>query len=197
MEYRLNKDMLLSYMVQWDAFLKRKVHCIACGGTAMTLLGIKASTRDIDFMVPNKKEYNYLISTIQQLGYKPVRGSGWARPKEDFIFDIFSGNHIHTTELLTSPLKEGRHTLIKELAHIYLGVLNDYDLIVSKLFRGAAVDFEDTLQLMAAHEKNIVWDALKSHFFEMLKYHSVGEDRMRGNWDTFETRWKKGKENGK
>lgn len=193
MENRLNTDMLLTYLAQWDRFLKRKVHCIACGGTAMTLLGIKASTRDVDFMVPDKKEYDYLTRTISQLGYKNVRGAGWARTGEPFIFDLFAGNHIHTTELLMSPLEEGRHALIKELAHIYVGVLNDYDLIVSKLFRGDAVDFQDTLQLMTEHESRIDLKALREHFFEMLKYHSVGEDRIKGHWDTFETRWKKEK----
>lgn len=192
MEYRLNPELLLSYLAQWDTFLKRKVHCIACGGTAMTLLGVKASTRDVDFMVPDKKEYDYLIRTIRQLGYKNVRGNGWARDDEPFIFDLFAGNRIHTTELLDNPLERGRHTLIKEFAHIYLGVLNDYDLIVSKLFRGDAVDFEDTLQLMAAHKDSIDFRKLKEHFLEMLNYHTVGEERVKGHWETFEARWQKG-----
>lgn len=193
MEYRLDTNLLLGYLTRWDTFLKRKVHCIACGGTAMTLLGIKASTKDVDFMVPEKKEYDYLIRTIRRLGYKNVRGWGWARLGEPFIFDLFPGNRIHTTELLNSPLEEGRHTLVKELAHVYLGVLNDYDLIVSKLFRGETVDFEDTLQLMTAHKDSVDFGILKNHFFETLKYHPVGEERIKGNWDTFETRLQKGK----
>ncbi len=53
MEYRLGKEQLLNIMVEWNRFLKRKVNLIACGGTAMTLLDVKPSTKDIDFMVPN------------------------------------------------------------------------------------------------------------------------------------------------
>ena len=53
MEYRLDKYRLLETLEQWNRFLKRKVHLIACGGTAMTLLDVKASTKDVDFMVPN------------------------------------------------------------------------------------------------------------------------------------------------
>jgi hypothetical protein len=196
MEYRLNQDLLLKHLAQWNSFLKRKVHCIACGGTAMTLLGIKASTRDIDFMVPEIAEYNYLIQTIKQLGYENVSGYGWARKGEPFIFDLFSGNKIFTTELLENPLEKERHTLIKEFSHIYLGALNDYDLIVSKLLRGDGVDFEDTVTLAVAHQQQLNMTKLREHFFEMLSYHSVGEDRVRGHWDTFETRLKEAMSHG-
>ena len=51
-EYRLDKNELLDNLREWNRYLKRKVHLIACGGTAMTLLGIKASTKDVDFIVP-------------------------------------------------------------------------------------------------------------------------------------------------
>ena len=59
-----------------------------------------------------------------------------------FIFDLFVGKRVHTTELLTSPLEEGNHKLLKEFSHLYIGILNPYDLIASKLFRGTGVDFE-------------------------------------------------------
>lgn len=186
MEERLNKGVLLKQLGQWNAFLKRKVHFIACGGTAMTLLGVKASTRDIDFMVPNIKEYEYLLKVIQDLGYENVRGWGWARAGEPFIFDLFPGRKIHTTDLLNDPLDKKNHTLVKEFTRIYLGVLNDYDLIVSKLFRGDQVDFEDCLSLVRARKKDINIKKVKGHFFEMLGYHPAGEDRVKGHWDSFE-----------
>jgi hypothetical protein len=34
MEYRLNKQTLTELLGQWNAFLRRKVHLVACGGTA-------------------------------------------------------------------------------------------------------------------------------------------------------------------
>ena len=129
-------------MMEWNHFLKRKVHLIACGGTAMTLLGVKPSTKDVDFMTPNIKEYNYLYKTNEALGYKRQTGSGWQRDNEIFIFDIFSGNHIHTTELLNSPLDEGRNSVLKVYSYLYIGILNDYDLICSKLMRETNVDLK-------------------------------------------------------
>jgi hypothetical protein len=35
MEYRLNKEDLLKNMNAWNGFLHKKVHLIACGGTAI------------------------------------------------------------------------------------------------------------------------------------------------------------------
>ena len=112
MEYRLDKNRLLDILGEWNRFLKRKVHLIACGGTAMTLIGVKFSTKDVDFMAPKVREHDYLMKQLNALGYKQVTGSGWKRDGEEFQFDIFRGNRIHTTELLDSPLEEGRHSIL-------------------------------------------------------------------------------------
>ena len=184
MIYRLDKTRLLDILGDWNRFLKRKVHLIACGGTAMTLLGVKPSTKDVDFMTPNESEYRYLVKQMKALGYKKTTGSGWTRQGEDFRFDIFSGNRIHTTELLVSPLDEGRHTLLMEYSHLYIGILNDYDLIASKLMRGTKVDFDDCLNLFEARHQEIDIEKVTRHFNELVRY-DVAEDRLRTNIDHF------------
>ena len=67
MEYRIDKQTLFDVMEQWNSFLRRKVHLIACGGTAMTLLQVKPSTKDVDFMIPKANEYDYLIKILKTL----------------------------------------------------------------------------------------------------------------------------------
>lgn len=180
MEYKLNKQTLLDVMGHWNGFLKRKVHLIACGGTALTLLDIKPSTKDIDFMVPVEQEYNYLIKILKDLGYEQTTASGWQKTGDMFIFDMFHGKRIHTTELLESPLKEGNHVLLKEFSHLYIGILNEYDLIVSKLFRGTEVDFEDCMMLIKAREDIIDINRIEQHFKELAKY-DISEKRIAGN----------------
>jgi hypothetical protein len=91
---------LLEILEQWNRFLRRKVHLIACGGTAMTLMDIKPSTKDVDFIVPNVPEHVYLIRVLKELGYEQVTGCGWQRRGDIFRFDLFPGKRIHTTELL-------------------------------------------------------------------------------------------------
>ena len=184
MNYKLDKQLLLDTLSQWNRFLNRRVHLIACGGTAMTLLGVKPSTKDVDFMVPSLREYRYLISRIQELGYKPVTGNGWKRDGEEFQFDLFRENRIHTTELLASPLEEGGHTLLKEYSHLYIGILNDYDLISSKLMRGTKVDFGDCLMLAQAHKEEINIGDLEQHFLELIGY-DVSVDRLKPHIDHF------------
>jgi len=178
MEPRLNRDQLLAILQQWNRFLKRKVHLIACGGTAMTLLGVKESTRDVDFMVPDAKERDYLLRTLQQLGYQQETQYGWQRPREDFRFDLFIGNRIHTTELFESPLAEGRNTCFAEYSRLYIGILNDYDLIVSKLIRGLPVDYADSLMLISAHKQELDIPRLLEHFEEMRLY-DISEEKLK------------------
>lgn len=183
MEYRIDKQGLLDRISAWDSFLKRKVHLIACGGTALTLLGVKDSTKDIDLIVPSEDEHDYLVHILQKLGYKSASGWGWSRD-DGFIFDLFRGNSIHTTQLLESPLKEGNHTLIKEFSHIYLGILNYYDIIISKLFRGTVIDNEDCLTLLKAKKSEIDLARLEKQFREAASY-DVSEEIVIKNWEHF------------
>jgi len=184
MEYRLDKNRLLDILGGWNRFLKRRVHLIACGGTAMTLIGVKPSTKDVDFMTPKEREHDYLTKQLKALGYNKVTTSGWIKDGEGFQFDIFRGNSIHTTELLASPLEEGRHSILMEFSHLYIGILNDYDLISSKLMRGTNVDFEDCLGLAEARREEIDIERLVQHFHEMVSY-DVAEIRLRPNIDHF------------
>lgn len=184
MEYRLNKQTLTELLGQWNAFLKRKVHLVACGGTALTLMDIKPSTKDVDFIVPIKQEYRYLIKTLKDLGYKQQTGSGWHKSGNLFVFDLFMGQRIHTTDLLESPLEKGNHTLFKEFSHLYIGILNPYDLIASKLFRGTAVDFEDCLVLMRSRKESIDLPRVEKHVKELASY-DISENRIIGNLKHF------------
>ena len=184
MGYRLNKNRLLDILRECNRFLKRKVHLIACGGTAMTLVGVKISTKDVDFMAPDEREHDYLTKRLEELNYKQITASGWKRKGEIIRYDIFCGNFIHTTELINSPLEKGRHSILMELSHLYIGILNDYDLISSKLMRGSNVDFEDCLGLVEAHRAEIDIERLIRHFHELVDY-DVGEDRLRPNIDHF------------
>ena len=184
MEYRLNKDQLLGILGEWNRYLKRKVHLIACGGTAMTLRGMKPSTKDVDFMVPNIKERQYLTKQLEMLGYRQVTQYGWERKGENFRFDLFHGNRIHTTELLESPLEDGRNTLLMDFSHLYIGILNSYDLIASKLMRGTQVDFDDCLMLIKARKKEIDIKVLVDRFNEMILY-DISEVRLKPKIEHF------------
>lgn len=183
MEYKIDKQGLLDRISAWDGFLKRKVHLIACGGTALTLLDSKPSTKDIDLIVPILGEHDYLVSILKQLGYKSASGWGWERG-DGFIFDLFRGKSVHTTELLESPLDKGNNILVKEFSKIYLGVLNYYDIIISKLFRATQVDLDDCLFLIRNKNKYINIKRLEARFRETASF-DVSEDKVNKNLEHF------------
>jgi hypothetical protein len=181
--YRINREKLLDRLRIWDSFLGRKVHLIACGGTALTLLGIKDSTKDIDFVVPNEGEYDYLVKRLQEMGYKYVKGTGLSAG-DVFVFDLFRGKKVHTTDLIESPLENENNIKLEEFERIYLGVLNYYDLIISKLFRGELADFEDCLMLIRAKKEEIDLQRLGAHFRETASY-DISEEKVNKNLDKF------------
>ncbi len=183
MEYRIDREDLLVELDGWNSFLKSKVHLIACGGTALTLLEIKPSTKDIDFMLPNVNEYTYLVKTLMDLGYQQVSGYGFARDNR-FIFDLFCGKKIHTTELLDTPLRDDGNIFYDELTYIYVGILNFYDLMISKLFRGAQIDFDDCVMLVEAKREEIDLSVFRKRFLETASY-DVSEDRIIRNMEIF------------
>ena len=183
MQYRIGIDGLYERLIIWNGYLKRTVRLIACGGTALTLLGFKESTKDIDLMVPNDGEYTYLLGMLEDLGYKCIGGHSWSA-NDVFIFDIYKGNFIHTTELLESPLIPGNHALIREFSRIYLGALNDYDLIISKLFRGTSIDIEDCLTLFEGRRGEIDTASLEARFKEAAKY-VIGEEKRHKAFEIF------------
>jgi len=148
------------------------------------LMDIKPSTKDVDFIVPVETEYRYLIKTLKDLGYHQQTGAGWHKKGDLFVFDLFVGKRIHTTDLMTSPLEKGKHTLFKEFSHLYIGILNPYDLIASKLFRGTGVDFEDCMMLMKSRKESINLIRLEQHIKELASY-DISEERITGNLEHF------------
>lgn len=169
MDNRLTKNTLFEILSGWNSFINKKVHLIACGGTALTLLNVKESTKDVDLLVPVEGEYEYLMRTLDTLGYKRKTMYGWIRD-EGFIFDLYVGNKIFTTQLLESPLERNNNLVIKEFSNIYLAVLNYYDLIISKIFRSTSIDISDCMTLLKEKRSEIDFNILEERFYKTSQY---------------------------
>ena len=166
--YRLSSIDLMDTLDNWDSLMNFRVHLIACGGTALTLLKIKDSTKDIDFIVPEENEYQRLMKFLKLLNYGDT-GGGLAHVDDpNFIYQFWCGKRVFTTDLLDSPLKEGKHTLIKKWTHIYLGALNLIDLIITKMFRGTYADREDCIAAFATGQVDA--EKLLERYLEAAQY---------------------------
>jgi len=116
MEYRTTQGEVFNLLGAWDRVIggRRKIRLIACGGTAIALLGYKESTKDIDLLVPEKREFEILSRFLEKAGYHQSTEHSWQRPGEVLILDLFAGKRVYTTELLDSPLKKGGHRMLRE-----------------------------------------------------------------------------------
>ncbi len=172
----------MNSLSNWDRLMNFKVRLIACGGTALTLLDIKESTKDVDFIVPDENEYKRLMTFLKTIGYR--EGAGGLVHDQDplFIYQFWSGNRVFTTELFHSPLEKGQNILIQRWKHLYLGALNLNDLIMTKLFRGTSIDMEDCVA--AFRKQNIDPDGLFHHFKEAARY-DLNPDRVMKNFQYF------------
>ncbi len=170
MEYQQTADSLLTTLRVWDELLpgKGKIRLIACGGTALTLLGYKEATKDIDFLVPDSTEYKRLANFLMEAGYENIGGYKWRREGETAEYDLFPGKAVFMTELLISPLEKDGHRIIKKFKKLYLGVLNSVDLMITKLARGSETDYQDCLMLL--RNENINWKQFEERYKEAAKY---------------------------
>src|SRR3989338_7126098 len=187
MQYRLTANELKQTLASWDALFpgRGKIRLVACGGTALSLLGYKESTKDVDFLVPNEKEYERLVKFLIRAGYERVTGEGWKRPGEAIKYDLYPGKRVFQTELIDSPLEGNGQKKIWEGKKIYLGVLNSVDLIITKLFRGAEQDVEDCRTLLD-HEA-VSLRALEERYRETARY-EIAEKRVIKNLEYFLTK---------
>jgi hypothetical protein len=159
---------LLDTLENWDSLMNFRVRLIACGGTALTLLNIKESTKYIDLIVPEKNEYHKLIKFLKALNYR-YKGNGLVHEDDpNFIYQFWCGNRVFTTDLLESPLKENNHILINKWSHIYLGALNLTDLIITKMFRGTHADREDCIAAFATGQVDA--EKLLGRYSEAARY---------------------------
>ncbi len=74
--------------------------------------------------------------------------------------------------------------MVKEFSHIYLGVLNPYDIIISKLFRSTAIDIDDCVALLKSKRNEIDMAKLEKRFKETASY-DVAEQSVFQNWEHF------------
>lgn len=181
-KYRITGRELIQTVDNWEHLINFKVNLIGCGGTALTLLEIKDSTKDIDFIVPVFKEYERLMKFLRSLGYEE-KGGGLAHPDDPyFLYQFWVGNRVFTTDLLDPPLDPGKNIPIKKWRHIYLGALNLQDLIITKMFRGMQVDVDDCVAVFATSE--IDPEELLKRYAETAKY-DLNPEKMIQNFNVF------------
>lgn len=122
----LNNEDLLNWLREVDKRLKRSIVLIALGGTALTLLGFKEFTRDVDFCI-DSKDYSYFNDIIKDSKWK---------------IDLFQDGYIFS-EQLPSDYVDRAITINTNFNKIDIRALSFVDIIITKVARFLERDEED------------------------------------------------------
>lgn len=133
----IDKTQLISLLEAIDAHLPAKIRINAVGGTALTLLGIKTATIDIDFDT-SSSDYQTLKKTIDEL-----------RP--GYRIDLFTGGMIFSQQLPPDYLQKCIKIPAK-LQNIDLHTICPLDIILSKTGRLNERDIQDIKTVMEKFE---------------------------------------------
>ena len=145
----IDRNALLKWLRSIDKKLRRKITLIAVGGTAMTLLGLKSSTRDVDFCISSeeKKDFEKALN-------------------KKFKVDIFTDGYIFSEQLPGEYIDKSKE--ISSLKRIRLTSLSPEDIIITKAARFNARDEED-IQSLA---KYVNKQELMERFEEVVRSYS-------------------------
>ena len=169
-----NATELFTLLESISAFVEEKVQMYALGGTALTILGIKPSTLDIDINIDSPKQYNYICTIFERIGFKRIGTIRWLT-QEGLAFDLFYGSNILGTALMPDCLKLSK--FIKSFGNIGLYTLSPYDIIISKLARGDERDFNDIRNIM--EKENINIQKLVERYQKTMEVSVVGQYKQK------------------
>lgn len=148
-EEEVRLDRLYDLLNSISKYVEKKIRIYALGGTALTILGIKRSTLDIDINIEKHQDYRYMCDIFKNIGFEKSGNIRWTS-QEGLRFDLFHGSNIMGTDLLPDHLSLSR--FIRAFGNISLYTLSLEDIIISKLARGDDRDFDD-IKMILDHNK--------------------------------------------
>jgi len=152
----IDKNDLLEWLRAADKKLKKKIVLIAVGGTAMTLLGLKSSTRDVDFCIKSEDKKDF----EKALGKK-------------FNVDLFTDGYIFSEQLSADYAEKSKEIL--NLNSLSLKALSPVDIVITKAARLNARDEED----IRALSKYVDKEELIRRFESVVNSYSGKEEDYR------------------
>jgi hypothetical protein len=115
----LDSSELIGFLEEIEKELSRDITLIAVGGTALTLLDVKPSTRDVDFTIPSD-DYGEFQSALKSTPH-------------GFKVDCWKDGAVFSQMLPDDYLR--RSVDIRRLKRIRLKALSPVDIVVTKIGR--------------------------------------------------------------
>ena len=152
----IDKTALVHWLREMDARLKSKITVVTVGGTAMTLLGLKPSTIDIDICIRGKEK-------------KEFEGAR----RDRFKVDMFTDGYIFSEQLPEDYIEKAKEILM--LKNLAVKALCPADIIITKAARLNARDAEDIKALV----KFVSKEELLKRFSQVVGTFAGNEEQYR------------------
>lgn len=156
----IDKKALLEWLSTIDKKLKRKLIVIAVGGTAMTLLGLKSSTIDIDFCLKKEDKKEFMTALNRK-----------------FRVDIFIDGYIFSEQLPDDYSEKAQEIIV--LQNLVVKALAPVDIIITKAARLNARDEEDIEALV----KYVKKEELCRRFETVVKTYAGNEETYKYHFE--------------
>jgi hypothetical protein len=153
---------LIEIILEFDRYLPRNIIVIAIGGTAITLLGKKESTKDIDLCFETEKDKESFIKIAERLGYGHKSGK---LTGHGTMIDVYAQGYIFCVQLPDDYIQQSKE--IKSLNKIKLFSLNPIDLVITKTARLNERDLEDIGTIFESYD--IDRNELVLRYFDVMK----------------------------
>ena len=146
------------------ANLKRKIKCFVIGGSAMLYYKLKDATKDIDIVLLNEKDREYILKIMKNLGYAErnpkilyvnKKNVPILLQREENRFDLFNRTIIN---LKFSDGMIDRSQLIYEYGNLIVNVVSPEDIVILKCATDRAGDRIDAASII--NNTNVNWDIL-------------------------------------
>ena len=153
--------------------LKRKIKCFVIGGSAMLYYKLKDATKDIDIVLLNEKDREYILKMMKNLGYAErnpkilyinKKNVPILLQREQNRFDLFNKTII---SLRFSDSMINRSKVVYEYANLIVNVVSPEDIIILKCATDRAGDRLDAVSIIKS--TNINWDILFEESINQMK----------------------------
>lgn len=176
---KYTKDDFLIFLNKLDIRLKEHIFIIALGGTALSLMGLKEKTKDMDFFMEGV-DFDYFDSVIEKLSEEENI------PRKDIDYWIGGEILFVKGQWLESRLPPDYLTIALDykninLEHITLKILNPVDLVVTKVGRFNDQDRIDIPNLIKIY--NINKQLLEDRFSYFVNSYTGNKAPMINNFN--------------
>src|SRR5579872_3079645 len=171
---KFSESDLINALTDIGAKLTKKMQVYLIGGCAMTFMGAKAATKDIDVIVTSPKEAANLKVAMEDSGfrhvnkltgeYKALDATVIMERADKMRFDVFTRKVCGKLEI--DEKMQSRATFYRTFGNLDVYLMSGEDIFLFKGITERTTDLDDMLIFV---QRGINWDVVKDECFSQKK----------------------------